>query len=90
MPEEFWRKFIGVYTLTFLKKSNPSISRKEELLRKANTRTITYEESLELKDILEKEAKNAQAIGDFFRFLVIMGILIFIGALIAELLGGEG
>lgn len=90
MPEEFWRKFIDVYILTYLKKGNPSVSRKEELLRKANNRTITYEESLELKDILEKEAKNAQAVGDFFKFLVIMGILIFIGALIAELFGGEG
>jgi len=85
MPEEFFRKFIDVYMLTYLKKGNPSITRKEELLRKANNRTITYEETLELKGILEKEAKNAQAIGDFFKFLVIMGILIFLGALMAEL-----
>jgi len=87
MPEEFWRKFIDVYMLTYLKKGNPSITRKEELLRKANSRTITYEESLELKGILEKEAKNAQAIGDFFQFLIIMGILIFLGSLIADSFG---
>jgi len=66
------------------------MSRKHELLEKAKRRTITYQESIELKSILEQEARNAQAIGDFFKFLVIMGVLIFLGALIAELLGGEG
>jgi len=50
-------------------------------------RTLTYAESLELKDILEKEAKNAQTVGDFFKFLIIMGILIFLGSLIADLFG---
>lgn len=66
------------------------MSRKHELLQKAKNRTVTYEESIELRNILEQEARNAQAIGDFFRFLVIMGILIFLAALITELLGGEG
>jgi len=65
------------------------MSRKDELLAKAKNRTITYAESMELKRILEQEAKNAQAIGDFFKFLVIMGILIFLGSLIAELFGED-
>jgi len=63
------------------------MSRKDELLEKAKRRTITYQESMELKNILEQEARNAQAIGDFFKFLVIMGILMFLAALIAELFG---
>ena len=63
------------------------MSRKYELLEKAKNRTITYEESIELKNILEQEARNAQAIGDFFKFLIILGILIFLGSLVAELFG---
>ena len=65
------------------------MSSKQELLQKAKNRTITYEESIELRNILEQEARNAQAIGDFFKLLAIMGILIFLGALMAELFGGE-
>ena len=65
------------------------MSRKEELLRKAKSRTITYEESVELRNVLEQEARNAQAVGDFFKFLVIMGILIFLGALMVELFRGD-
>jgi len=60
---------------------------KAELLAKAKNRTITYEESMELKNILEQEAKNAQAIGDFVKFLVTMGVLIFLASLIADLFG---
>lgn len=63
------------------------MSRRDELLEKAQNRTITYEESIALKSILEQEARNAQAVGDFLRFLAIMGILLFLGALIGELFG---
>jgi len=62
-------------------------SRKDMLLEKAKNRTITYDESMELQNMLQQEARNAQAVGDFFRFLIIMGILIFLGALIADLFG---
>lgn len=65
------------------------MSRKDELLGKAKNRNITYEESIELKNILEQEARNAQAIGDFLTFLAIMGIIVFLGLLIGELFGGE-
>jgi len=85
IPENFWVKFIDAYKLLAVMKSNPKKTRKEELLDKAKNRTISYEESLELKDILESEAKQAQASGDFFKFLIIMGILIFLGAIIADL-----
>lgn len=61
------------------------ISRKDMLLEKAKNRTITEQESIELRNMLEQEARNAQAVGDFVKFLVIMGVLVFLGALIAEL-----
>jgi len=60
---------------------------KTELLEKAKNRTITQEESIELRNMLEQEARNAQAVGDFVKFLVIMGILVFLGVLIADLFG---
>lgn len=63
------------------------MSRKDYLLEKAKNRTIAYEEGIELRNMLEQEARNAQAVGDFFRFLIIMGILAFLASLIAELLG---
>jgi hypothetical protein len=62
-------------------------SRKDMLLEKAKNRAITQEESIELRNMLEQEARNAQAVGDFVKFLVIMGILVFLGALIADLFG---
>lgn len=65
-------------------------SRKDMLLDKAKNRTITQEESIELRNILEQEARNAQAVGDFVKFLIIMGVLVFLGALIAELFGDSG
>ncbi|MEM2912408.1 MAG: hypothetical protein QW146_07885 [Candidatus Bathyarchaeia archaeon] len=87
VPEQFWSKFIDAYRMLGMVKSkgNPSRSRKDILLEKAKNRTISYEESLELKDMLEREAKQAQAVGDFFAFLIIMGILLFLGAIIADL-----
>lgn len=62
-------------------------SRKDMLLEKAKNRTISQEESIELRSILEQEARNAQAVGDFVTFLVIMGILVFLGVLVADLFG---
>jgi hypothetical protein len=44
-------------------------SKKDMLLEKAKNRTITQEESIELRSILEQEARNAQAVGDFVKFL---------------------
>jgi len=41
------------------------------LLEKAKNRTITYDESIELQNMLQQEARNAQAAGDF-KFLIIM------------------
>lgn len=41
-------------------KDNPQQSRKNELLDKWHQRILTYEESLELKFILENEAKEAE------------------------------
>jgi hypothetical protein len=62
-------------------------SRKDMLLEKAKNRIITQQESIELRNVLEQEARNAQAVGDFVKFLVILGVLVFLGALIAELFG---
>ena len=62
-------------------------SRKDMLLEKAKNRTITQQEGIELRNMLEQEARNAQAVGDFVKFLVIIGVLVFLGALITELFG---
>jgi hypothetical protein len=62
-------------------------SRKDMLLEKARNRTITQAESVELRDILEREARNAKSLGDFIGFLIIMGLLLFLAALIKELFG---
>jgi len=62
-------------------------SRKDILLEKARNRTITQAESKELREILEQEAKNAKAVGDIIGFFVIMGLILFLGALVAELFG---
>lgn len=64
---------------------NPNRTSKDILLDKAQNRVISYEESLELKDMLETEARKAQQAGDFIKFAIILGILIFIGLLIASL-----
>ena len=86
-PEQFWSKFIDAYRMLGMiqNKGNPQRSRKDILLEKAQKYAITYDESLELKDMLEKEAKQSQASGNFFAFLIIMGVLIFLGAIIADL-----
>jgi hypothetical protein len=63
------------------------ISRKDMLLEKARNRTITQAESNELRSILEQEARNAQGVGDFIGFLIIIGLLLFLAALIKELFG---
>ena len=87
VPEQFWSKFIDAYRMLGMVKSegNPKRTRKDILLEKAQNRMISYEESLELKDMLEKEARKAQQAGNFLEFLVILGILIFLGLLIASL-----
>lgn len=66
------------------------MSRKDDLLEKARNRTITYEESNELRNILEQEAKNAKAVGDLIGFFIIMGLILFLGALVTDLFGGKG
>ena len=60
------------------------MSRKFELLEKAKNRTITQEENDELTKMLEQEARNAQAVGDFLKFLFIMGILLFLASLFED------
>lgn len=62
-------------------------SRKDMLLEKAKNRTITHEESIELQNVLEQEARNAKAVGDFIGFLLTIGLLLFLAALIKELFG---
>jgi hypothetical protein len=62
-------------------------SRKDMLLEKARNRTITQQESIELQNILQEEARNAQAVNDILGFLVIMGLLLFLAALMKELFG---
>ncbi len=61
------------------------ISRKDMLLEKARNRTITQAESDELRSILEQEARNAKQVGDFIGFLIIMGLLLFLAALMEDL-----
>ena len=61
------------------------ISRKDMLLEKARNRTITQAESNELRNMLEQEARSAQSSGDIFGFIIVMGILLFLAALIKEL-----
>ena len=61
------------------------ISRKDVLLEKARNRTITQAESIELRNTLEQEARNAKAVGDFIGFLIIMGLLLLLAALAKEL-----
>lgn len=59
------------------------------LLEKARNRTITQEESIELQNILQQEARNANAVGDLIGFFIIMGLLLFLAALIKELFGDQ-
>jgi len=96
IPQEFLPVFIDMYKMYEKLKDNPEAtkkgelkmsSRKDMLLEKAKNRTITYDESIELQNMLQQEARNAQAARDFSKFLIIMGILIFLGALIADLFG---
>ncbi len=61
------------------------ISRKDMLLEKARDRTITQNESEELKAILEEEARKAQSRGDILGALIILGLLAFLAALVNEL-----
>jgi len=84
IPEEFWRKFIDGYLLLQKSSSNPNPDRKIELLQKLKARTITPQESLELRNIMEQEAKAAQASQDLFRLILIIGIIIVIAMMLSE------
>ncbi len=53
-------------------KPNPPISRKNELLEKWNNQTLSYEESLELKVILEQQARQAD---QATRALIVIALL---------------
>jgi hypothetical protein len=55
------------------------------LLEKARSRTITEAESKELTRILEEEARIAKSNGDVLGAIIILGLLAFLGALVAEL-----
>lgn len=86
MPEQVWSKFIDAYRMLgmVVGKGNPHRSRKDILLEKAQNRTITHQENVELTNILEREAKQAQTGGDFLKLLIIMGILIFLASLFSD------
>jgi len=84
MPMTFWKSFIDVYLSTQRSPSNPVPDRKIELLQKLKAGTITPQESLELRNIMEQEAKAAQASQDFFRLILIIGIIIVIAMMLSE------
>jgi len=84
MPMSFWKSFIDVYLSMQKSASNPVPDRKIELLQKLRAGTIIPQESLELKDIMEQEAKAAQASQDLFRLILIIGIIIVIAMMLSE------
>ena len=83
-PARAWRPFIDLYLATQKGSSNPDPNRKVELLQKLKAGTITPQESLELKEIMEQEAKAAQASQDLFKLILIIGIIIVIAMMLSE------
>lgn len=79
------KEIVDFYHKAWPHKSNPS-TEKDILLRKLREGTITREESLRLREILENEKRAALAVGAVMAALAIGGLLL----LIAILLGGEG
>jgi len=79
------KELVDSYFDFFGIKSNPHLD-KEFLLRKLRDGTITHEESLRLKTILEEEKKQAEKKGgNIGGLLIILGLLL----LLAILLGGD-
>ena len=56
---DFFAKFVDALKFWEMGKAKSNPGRKEELLGKARKRTITYQESLELREILQREAEAA-------------------------------
>jgi hypothetical protein len=67
-----------------LQSQNPE-DRKTELLKKLENRTLTYNEAIELKNILEREAEEARERGDTMAVFAIMLFLLMLALAIAAL-----
>ncbi len=91
-PDDVFRVFGNEYLQRYSGKlSNPSYHeerRKAELLRKAQSRTITYEEAMELKRLLEKQKHKHESSGDIvgaiLAFILIMALLWLISEIFGE------
>jgi len=72
--------------------SNPNYEagRKRDLLEKARRREITYEEAEELRGLLDKEKKQRESAGDIGGALLVGLLILFVLAIIAALVKGEG
>ena len=64
-------------------KSNPS-TEKDILMRKLRDGTITRDENLRLREILEEERRQAQAVGAILAVLAIGGLLLLLAVLSGE------
>jgi len=78
------KELVDSYFDLFVIKSNPHPD-KELLLRKLQDGTITHEESLRLKAILEEEKKQAEKKGgNVVGLLIILGLLLLLAILLGE------
>ena len=86
VPQQVWQKYIeATQILGMGRKGNPHKTRTEILFDKAMNKTISKEEALELRDMLVKEAQKAQKSGDVIELLMILGILMSLGFIMASL-----
>ena len=76
--EPFERSAAQQANLGLRDKPNPPVSRKNELLDKWQNQTLDYVESLELKIILEQEAKEANSAVKALIIIALIGLGLYI------------
>ena len=85
LPSKFFDSFINAYEAMHKIRSNPVNNRKAELLEKLKRREISYEECLELQEMLEEELKEARDKNDLLNEFIILGLISLLGAVMALL-----
>lgn len=81
--KEQFKTYVEIY-MKMSKPNNPHPD-KEMLLKKLYDGTITLEETNTLQRIMEDEKRSAEAVNDFVKLLIIVGVLAFIAIVLAEL-----
>ncbi len=87
--EVFGKEYLQRYSGRLSNPDSYKEKRKAELIRKAQTRTITYEEALELQRLLEEQKERHKSSGDIMGAILALILLIALLWLISEIFKEE-